>query len=72
MTVHTAALHLLFNNPKFISIIIGNGGNEIGIGNIPREVIKENIRYGERIACITTCDYLTDDRNHTYISYILS
>jgi hypothetical protein len=58
ITDHNAPLHLLFNNKKFISVGIGDGGNEIGMGNIPREIIKENIRYGERIACITTCDYL--------------
>ena len=58
ITAHTAPLHLLFNNQKFISVGIGDGGNEIGMGNLPRQIIKENIRYGERIACITSCNYL--------------
>ncbi len=58
ITAHTAPLHLLFIYKKIISVGIGDGGNEIGMGNIPREIIKENIRYGERIACMTTCDYL--------------
>ena len=58
ITAHTAPLHLLFNNKKFISVGIGDGGNEIGMGNLPRQILKENIRYGERIACITSCNYL--------------
>ncbi|MBW4566815.1 MAG: DUF4392 domain-containing protein [Tolypothrix carrinoi HA7290-LM1] len=58
ITAHTAFLHLLFNYQKIISLGIGDGGNEIGMGNIPREVIKENIRYKERIGCITSCNYL--------------
>jgi D-glutamate cyclase len=66
ITAHTAPLHLLFNSsinlpishPKIISVGIGDGGNEIGMGNIPKEIICESIRYGEKIACSTTCDYL--------------
>lgn len=58
ITAHTAPLHLLFNLPDVISIGIGDGGNELGMGKIPREVISNSIRYGERIACVTSCDYL--------------
>jgi D-glutamate cyclase len=62
ITAHTAPLHLLFNSSinsqKIISIGIGDGGNEIGMGNIPKQIIRESIRHGEKIACSTTCDYL--------------
>ncbi|RUS98049.1 aspartate/glutamate/hydantoin racemase [Dulcicalothrix desertica PCC 7102] len=58
ITAHTAPLHLLFNLPDVISIGIGDGGNELGMGKIPREVISNSIRYGERIACVISCDYL--------------
>ncbi|MBW4509400.1 MAG: DUF4392 domain-containing protein [Scytonematopsis contorta HA4267-MV1] len=62
ITAHTAPLHLLFNSlinsQKITSIGIGDGGNEIGMGNIPKQIIRESIRHGEKIACSTTCDYL--------------
>ena len=58
ITAHTAPLHLLFNLPNVISIGIGDGGNELGMGKIPREVISNSIRYGETIACMIACDYL--------------
>ncbi|BAZ12249.1 hypothetical protein NIES4071_40790 [Calothrix sp. NIES-4071] len=58
ITAHTAPLHLLFNLPDITYIGIGDGGNELGMGKIPREVISKSIRYGERIACVTSCDYL--------------
>lgn len=58
ITAHTAPLHLLFNLPDITYIGIGDGGNELGMGKIPREVISNSIRYGERIACVIACDYL--------------
>ncbi len=58
ITAHTAPLHLLFNLPNVISIGIGDGGNELGMGKIPREVISQSIRYGDKIACVIPCDYL--------------
>lgn len=58
ITAHTAPLHLLFNLPDITYIGIGDGGNELGMGKIPREVISKSIQYGERIACVTSCDYL--------------
>ncbi|BAZ40043.1 hypothetical protein NIES4101_60040 [Calothrix sp. NIES-4101] len=59
---YTAPLHLLFNsihNSSPITYIgIGDGGNELGMGKIPRNIIYDNIRHGEKIACVTSCDYL--------------
>ncbi|MEL7243670.1 MAG: DUF4392 domain-containing protein [Cyanobacteria bacterium J06643_5] len=58
ITAYTAPLHLLFENERIISIAIGDGGNELGMGNIPREIIADSIRHGEEIACRIKCDYL--------------
>ncbi len=58
VTAYTAPLHLLFESEKIISVGIGDGGNELGMGNIPREIIASSIRHGEEIACRIKCDYL--------------
>lgn len=43
----------------FVTTIgIGDGGNEIGMGKIPPEVIARNIPHGERIACRVPTDHL--------------
>jgi hypothetical protein len=55
-----APAHLLFEDaaPHLITIGIGDGGNEIGMGKIPPEVIARNIPNGERIACRVPTDHL--------------
>lgn len=58
VTAYTAPLHLLFESEKIITVGIGDGGNELGMGNIPREVIANSVRHGEEIACRIKCDYL--------------
>lgn len=58
ITNYTAPLHLLFQLPNVIKIAIGDGGNEIGMGNIPRSIIHTHIRHGEKIGCIIPCDFL--------------
>ncbi len=63
ITPYTAPVHLLFdanfcNANNIIGIGIGDGGNEIGMGNIPWKVIAANIHNGAKIACATTVDYL--------------
>ncbi|HZV04136.1 MAG TPA: DUF4392 domain-containing protein [Gemmataceae bacterium] len=55
--------HLLFDDiarqsPPFCTIGIGDGGNEIGMGKIPADVIACNIPNGERIACRVPTDHL--------------
>jgi hypothetical protein len=40
------------------TIGIGDGGNEIGMGKVPWEVIRRNIPYGDLIACRVPTDYL--------------
>ncbi|MBR8827638.1 MAG: DUF4392 domain-containing protein [Gomphosphaeria aponina SAG 52.96 = DSM 107014] len=58
ITAYTAPLHLLFTNSKAISIAIGDGGNELGMGNLPRELVINNIKNGAEIACVIKSDYL--------------
>jgi hypothetical protein len=58
VTAYTAPLHLLFESKEIISVGIGDGGNELGMGNISQEIIAESIRHGEEIACQIKCDYL--------------
>lgn len=58
ITDFTAPLHLLFESDKIISIGIGDGGNELGMGNIPREIVASSIHRGDEIACSVKCDYL--------------
>jgi D-glutamate cyclase len=55
---HTPPLHLLFDAPYLTSIGIGDGGNEIGMGAIPQEIIAQSIFNGGKIACMTPCDFL--------------
>ncbi|MEC4813446.1 MAG: DUF4392 domain-containing protein [Scytonema sp. PMC 1069.18] len=58
ITDYTAPMHLLLSSPKIISIGIGDGGNELGMGKIPRDIVSQSVRYGEKIACAVSCDYL--------------
>jgi hypothetical protein len=61
ITEHTSPAHLLFEATQqqaFTTIGIGDGGNEIGMGKVPWEVIARNIRNGRQIACRTATDYL--------------
>src|SRR5438046_7667533 len=37
---------------------IGDGGNEIGMGSLPRELIAQHVDHGETIACVTTAQHL--------------
>lgn len=40
------------------SIGIGDGGNEVGMGKLPREVIARNVPRGDTIACRVATDHL--------------
>lgn len=56
---YTAPLHLLFNNDGGRTTIgIGDGGNELGMGSVPRDIIRSSIRNGGKIACQVPCDHL--------------
>jgi hypothetical protein len=53
--------HLLFEvSPRSrpVTIGIGDGGNEIGMGKIGWDVIRRNITGGDVVACRTATDHL--------------
>ena len=59
ITPHTFPAHQYFEGIRpYRTIGIGDGGNEIGMGKIPREVIADNIPNGEQVACQTATDHL--------------
>jgi hypothetical protein len=60
ITSFTAPAHLLFEEAaQYLPTIgIGDGGNEIGMGRIPWDVIRRNIPGGDRIACRVATDFL--------------
>ena len=51
-------VHALFVDVPWTTIGIGDGGNEIGMGAVPRSLIAEDVQNGETIACVTPCDQL--------------
>lgn len=63
ITSYTSPAHLLFDNawrldPPVVTIGIGDGGNEIGMGKIAWDVIRRNIPRGGQIACRVPADHL--------------
>ncbi len=55
--------HLLFERARewdktLTTIGIGDGGNEIGMGKLPWDVVRRNIPGGGVIACRVPCDHL--------------
>ena len=55
--------HLLFDyvRQKFSDIVtigIGDGGNELGMGKIPWPIIRNNIKGGAKLACRVSTDHL--------------
>lgn len=56
---YTVPLDSFFSSKSdYVRIAIGDGGNELGMGKLSRQLISQNVRYGEFIACKTPCDYL--------------
>src|SRR5262249_1464371 len=55
---YTAPLDELFTAGPWTTIAVGDGGNEIGMGSIPRELIARHIEHGETIACVTAARHL--------------
>jgi hypothetical protein len=61
ITERMSPAHRLFETArqeKLTTIGIGDGGNEIGMGKIPWEVIRRNIPRGGLVACRVPTDYL--------------
>jgi hypothetical protein len=55
---YTAPLDELFTVGPWVTIAIGDGGNEIGMGSIPRELIAAHVDHGDKIACVTPAQHL--------------
>lgn len=53
-----APLHELFSGGPWTKIGIGDGGNELGMGSLPRSLVEANIPNGEKVACAIPCDHL--------------
>ena len=53
-----APLHEIFSGGPWVTIGIGDGGNELGMGSIPRDLIEANIQNGSSLACAIPCDHL--------------
>jgi len=53
LSAFTSPAHRLFETspPPVKTIGIGDGGNEIGMGRVPWDVIRSNINLGNKIAC---------------------
>ncbi|TXM96933.1 DUF4392 domain-containing protein [Methylobacterium sp. WL64] len=62
MSRETAPLHRLFDHPSrkrsWYTIGIGDGGNEIGMGSLPLEIVRTSVTNGELIAAKTPADAL--------------
>lgn len=55
----TAPAHVLFEGSRdYVTIGIGDGGNEIGMGKVARATIAKNIPNGDQVACRTATDFL--------------
>ena len=55
---YTVPLDELFTAGPWETIAIGDGGNEIGMGSVPRRLIAQHIDHGETIACVTPARHL--------------
>jgi hypothetical protein len=55
---HRLVEHAARQEQRLTTVGIGDGGNEIGMGKVPRDTIRRNIPGGDRIACRVTTDHL--------------
>ncbi|MGH7111667.1 MAG: glutamate cyclase domain-containing protein [Stellaceae bacterium] len=58
ISAHTAALDELFLAGPWDTIAVGDGGNEIGMGALPPDLIARHVDHGARIACVTPAHHL--------------
>jgi hypothetical protein len=58
ISAHTAPFDDLFAAGPWDTIAVGDGGNEIGMGAIPRALIAQHVEHGDRIACVTPAAHL--------------
>lgn len=55
---HTAPLDHVFTAGPWRTIAIGDGGNEVGMGALPSELIAREVPFGATIGCVTPADHL--------------
>ncbi len=58
ISAFTAPLDELFAAGPWDTIAVGDGGNEIGMGALPRALIAQHITHGDTIACVTPARHL--------------
>ena len=58
VSAFTAPLDRLFSAGPWRTIAIGDGGNEIGMGCVPRALITQHVPFGDQIGCVTPADFL--------------
>ncbi|MGY1703025.1 glutamate cyclase domain-containing protein [Geodermatophilus sp. SYSU D00697] len=71
ITPSTAPLHAAFTLPGLVTGAVGDGGNEIGMGNVPADVVAACIANGERIACRVPVDALVTAGTSNWGCYAL-
>ncbi|MGY1691047.1 glutamate cyclase domain-containing protein [Geodermatophilus sp. SYSU D01105] len=71
ITPSTAPLHAAFTLPGLVTGAVGDGGNEIGMGNVPADVVAACIADGERIACRVPVDALVTAGTSNWGCYAL-
>jgi len=54
----TAPMDELFLGGPWARLAVGDGGNEIGMGALPRALIAHDVAHGESIACATAAEHL--------------
>ncbi|MBI4183324.1 MAG: DUF4392 domain-containing protein [Proteobacteria bacterium] len=58
ITWFNAPLERLFAGGPWTKIGIGDGGNELGTGSLPRDLVHAHLPNGREIACVVPCDHL--------------
>lgn len=58
IAAYAAPLDRLFSAGPWQTIAIGDGGNEIGMGRVPRSLIAGHVPLGESIGCVVAADFL--------------
>jgi D-glutamate cyclase len=54
----TPLLDDAFAGDAWVKIAVADGGNELGVGSLPRELVAAHVANGSRIACTTPADHL--------------
>jgi hypothetical protein len=58
ISAYAAPLDRLFSAGPWRTIAIGDGGNEIGMGRVPRPLIAQHVPLGGTIGCVVPADFL--------------